>query len=232
MADTLIGWYGKLPGLGDFVMRQLPEEFVKPWDTWLQEGMLQGKSNYGEQWEEHYLTFPIWRFLLGKSLLNDSMWMGLLMPSADRVGRLFPFTVAVELPRGMVSATAISTIDQELDALQTLVTKLLEDDAIDQFELALAELSFGKPADPHAEQSEPDGLGLFDLERPHQSMPLSSSNNLQGLMSSLALRELFHRGMARSIWWVAPNGEGNGIVRASPSGLDPSLFVDLVRGVA
>ena len=29
------GWFGKLPGLGDFASRRLPDTFVAAWDRWL-----------------------------------------------------------------------------------------------------------------------------------------------------------------------------------------------------
>ena len=38
-AAAAAGWYGKLPGLGDFAMRRLPPEFVSHWDAWLQSGL-------------------------------------------------------------------------------------------------------------------------------------------------------------------------------------------------
>ena len=30
-----VGWFGKIPALGDFVTRHLPPSFVQPWDEWL-----------------------------------------------------------------------------------------------------------------------------------------------------------------------------------------------------
>ena len=91
------GWYGKMPSLGDFASRRVPDEFVRPWDSWLQE-MLQGsKDMVGEAWLDHYLVMPIWRFILLPGLLGPSGWAGVLMPSVDRVGRHFPLTLAVPL---------------------------------------------------------------------------------------------------------------------------------------
>jgi type VI secretion system protein ImpM len=92
------GWYGKMPSLGDFASRRVPDEFVRPWDAWLQR-MLEGtRQLVGESWLERYLVMPMWRFVLLPGLLEPSGWTGLLMPSVDRVGRHFPMTLAVPLP--------------------------------------------------------------------------------------------------------------------------------------
>jgi type VI secretion system protein ImpM len=91
------GWYGKMPSLGDFASRRVPDEFVRPWDAWLQEMLQASKDTIGEAWLDHYLVMPIWRFVLLPGLLGPSGWAGLLMPSVDRVGRHFPLTLTVSL---------------------------------------------------------------------------------------------------------------------------------------
>jgi type VI secretion system protein ImpM len=91
------GWYGKLPSLGDFARRRAPEEFVRPWDSWLQEMLQAFKDAAGEAWLDHYLVMPIWRFALLPGLLGPGGWAGVVMPSVDRVGRHFPLTLAAPL---------------------------------------------------------------------------------------------------------------------------------------
>ena len=51
----------------------------------------------GEEWLPIYLTSPIWRFVLSAGLCGGEVVAGVLMPSVDRVGRYFPFTLAVPL---------------------------------------------------------------------------------------------------------------------------------------
>jgi len=82
-----VGWFGKIPSVGDFVTRRLPPGFVKPWDQWLQTGMSESRRRMGERWVDVYLTFPVWRFLLPVGVLGSTAWTGVLMPSVDRVGR-------------------------------------------------------------------------------------------------------------------------------------------------
>ena len=92
----LPGWFGKLPGMGDFAHRRLPEAFRSVWDQWLQRGLARLKDRHAD-WVERYLEAPIWCFALGPGVAGERAWMGVLMPSVDGVGRYFPFTLAVEL---------------------------------------------------------------------------------------------------------------------------------------
>src|SRR5262249_27578155 len=101
------GWYGKLPYLGDFASRRLPGEFIRTWDTWLQEVLQATRASLAEEWLDRYLTMPIWRFVLLPGLVEPNAWGGVLMPSVDRVGRQFPLTLAVALPSDGAVAHAV-----------------------------------------------------------------------------------------------------------------------------
>ena len=92
----LPGWFGKLPGMGDFAHRRLPEVFLSHWDPWLQNGLMGLRQRHAD-WTEHYLESPLWSFALGEQVLGPARWIGVLMPSVDGVGRYFPFTLASEV---------------------------------------------------------------------------------------------------------------------------------------
>jgi len=93
--NTITGFYGKLPIIGDFVSRRLPNTFINPWDSWLQNAIAASREELGNEWLNSYLTSPIWRFLLSAGVCGDKAVAGIVMPSVDRVGRYFPLTVAV-----------------------------------------------------------------------------------------------------------------------------------------
>ncbi|MBO9646542.1 MAG: type VI secretion system-associated protein TagF [Pseudacidovorax sp.] len=154
---TLPGWYGKLPGMGDFAHRRLPDEFRQAWDRWLQTGLAQLRARHGD-WTDRYLQAPLWCFVLGEGVIGETPWMGVLMPSVDSVGRYFPFAVVDSLAwapteiHGQVLArtqrwlrqaaqAAIDGLDQDLDALR--------------FDALLLQV-FGQPA------PEPETLGDED----------------------------------------------------------------------
>jgi type VI secretion system protein ImpM len=131
---ALPGWYGKLPGMGDFAHRRLPDEFRNAWDRWLQAGLTQLRARHGD-WTERYLQAPLWCFVLGDGVLGEASWIGVLMPSVDSVGRYFPFSVAAPLERtpteihGQVleraqrwlrqaAQAAVEGLEHDLDALR------------------------------------------------------------------------------------------------------------------
>ena len=80
------GFYGKLPAAGDFVSRRLPADFVRAWDRWVAQHLAPLLES--DIWSERVGL----RFLLGPAALGPMA--GLVLPSADRVGRRFPLTVA------------------------------------------------------------------------------------------------------------------------------------------
>jgi len=89
-----VGFYGKLPIVGDFVSRRLPEAFITRWDTWLQSSIASSQNQLGDTWLDTYLTSHIWRFVLSPGVCGEQAVAGILMPSVDKVGRYFPLTVA------------------------------------------------------------------------------------------------------------------------------------------
>jgi len=147
------GFYGKLPGEGDFVTRRLPWEFTAAWDDWLQQGMQASRAALGEGWLPRYLSAPIWRFQLAPGVCGPLAWRGLFFASVDRVGRYFPLTLAfaggsVRVPGGVASTLAgdaAGWLAAEDAGLAGLTPRLLLDD-FDRAIQALAEPG-AEPAD-------------------------------------------------------------------------------------
>ncbi|RQO43168.1 type VI secretion system-associated protein TagF [Variovorax sp. KBW07] len=135
VSAELPGWFGKLPGMGDFAHRRLPESFRAVWDPWLQRGLARLRDRHAD-WTSHYLEAPIWCFALGPKVAGERAWIGVLMPSVDGVGRYFPFTLAVELDAdvadsldgealaaalhwwSLATQAALEGLDGDLDALR------------------------------------------------------------------------------------------------------------------
>jgi len=126
------GWHGKLPALGDFASRRLDPAYVDVWDRWLSDGMLALREQLGDHWLEAYLASPSWRFLLMPGVLPGSAgeraWAGVLMPSVDKVGRYFPFTVAQPLDGQLVSPAQMRTLWRWLAQLDDIAADALQDD--------------------------------------------------------------------------------------------------------
>ena len=71
-----IGLYGKLPGHGDFVARNLPNNLVQIWDGWLQAFIGSSQERLGQDWLNVYLTSPVWRFGFRPAFwMNSNGWV-------------------------------------------------------------------------------------------------------------------------------------------------------------
>lgn len=136
------GFYGKIPSLGDFVSRRLPKRpFVETWDYWLQTVIAQSKSQLGDNWLNIYLTSPVWRFALSENICGPNPWMGIMIPSVDKVGRYFPLTVAVSLPRhtNMLNITqAMATWLAEAERIA--LTALDDQFDFEQFDISIEQM--------------------------------------------------------------------------------------------
>lgn len=101
-----VGWYGKIPGAGDFIARRVPASFREPWDRWLQAAIEGSRDRLGARWRDAFLSMPAWRFVLGPGVLGANAWAGLMIPSVDAVGRYFPLAVACALPSASLDVAA------------------------------------------------------------------------------------------------------------------------------
>jgi len=137
-----LGFYGKLPILGDFVSRHLPKDFIEPWDDWLQHSIAVSKQELGENWLKTYLTCPIWRFALTPGLCGKNGWMGVIMPSVDRVGRYFPLTIAVPISEQSHCPSLLSLSNDWYLELEKVALTALEDELdLHSLELLLNNIS-------------------------------------------------------------------------------------------
>jgi type VI secretion system protein ImpM len=131
--NHLKGLYGKLPSHGDFVSRDLPPAFVNIWDEWLQRGMLSSQEVLTDDWLDYYLTSPVWRFVLSSGAIDQSSWVGVMIPSVDRVGRYFPFTLLIQLPADTICFDVMSSSTDLFIQMENLALEGLDGHlAVDQ----------------------------------------------------------------------------------------------------
>ncbi|TIR31426.1 MAG: type VI secretion system-associated protein TagF [Mesorhizobium sp.] len=93
----LPGFYGKMPATGDFVTRRLPGDFVRIWDRWLAQHIVPLIGS--ETWPRPTAL----RFLAGPAAFGASA--GIILQSADRVGRQFPLSVVAQLADASIQLT-------------------------------------------------------------------------------------------------------------------------------
>lgn len=89
-----VGFFGKLPGAGDFVQRRLPSGFVDRWDHHFEQAVFASREALGGDWAQAYHASPTWRFVLAPQACGEGAWAGVFGPADDRVGRSFPMVLA------------------------------------------------------------------------------------------------------------------------------------------
>ena len=115
------GWYGKIPGTGDFVTRRMPTAFSESWDRWLQAAIAGSRERLGGRWRDTYLSMPIWRFVLSPGMLTPNAWAGIVVPSVDAVGRYFPLAVASALPSASLNIVGtLMAAESWFDEIETI----------------------------------------------------------------------------------------------------------------
>lgn len=227
VAPTPTGFYGKLPSLGDFVTRRLPAQFVQPWDLWLREAMAASQAELTQDWLDHYLTSPIWRFVLSPGLAGQAAWAGVLMPSVDRVGRYFPLTLAHPLPPGTNPYRALCQPDWFERAESVALSGLDDHFDLDAFEARVLALASAEPIDGGL----PQATGSSEERRGEAwQMAVASPAQLHEACPVLLERALGELFFAYSLWSTS------GSERVAPSLLacqglpDPGGFAALLAG--
>ncbi|HZE59582.1 MAG TPA: type VI secretion system-associated protein TagF [Burkholderiales bacterium] len=115
------GWYGKIPGTGDFITRRMPPAFSESWDRWLQAAIAGSRDRLGGRWRDTFLSMPIWRFVLSPGMLTPNAWAGIMAPSVDAVGRYFPLAVASALPSASLDVVGtLMAAEPWFDEIETI----------------------------------------------------------------------------------------------------------------
>jgi type VI secretion system protein ImpM len=101
------GLFGKLPARGDFISRAIAQDLLRPFEDWLLPLVQNTRALLGDDWTRAWRQAPPWRFWIGPDILRGE-WTrnlraheqagtvtGVMLPSADRQGRLFPLVVVL-----------------------------------------------------------------------------------------------------------------------------------------
>jgi type VI secretion system protein ImpM len=162
MADAP-GFYGKAVTRGDFLSRRLPAGFAAAWDGWLQTMLSAAHAKLGEAWRDAFVTMPVWHFALGSGIAGPTAALGVLIPSVDRVGRYFPFTIM-----GFCAPAGLATVPWTASA-ERLALAALEDD-FDPETLDAALSTLGPPCSPASAALPPLGWSAASETRPAPAM--------------------------------------------------------------
>ncbi len=158
------------------------------------------REQLGDAWLDVYLTSPIWRFALSPNLIGEQSWTGILMPSVDRVGRYFPFTIAAPVGPDLPLLQLIETADQWFERLDAIaLATLQEEENMDLRVLEEQLVELGSPVSdsivqPIKRQPRQPKLAM------HSSVV--SIDNLVAILPVLTTRLLSATLNAYGIWWT------------------------------
>lgn len=124
--DVATGIFGKLPAHGDFIHRNLSTKVINVWDGWLQTFVGSTQERLADAWLDVYLTSPIWRFCLSEGVVDEHRWAGIVLPSVDRVGRYFPFSVMRKLSADAIPTDFINAQQNWFQAIEYAALRALD----------------------------------------------------------------------------------------------------------
>ena len=190
-----LGFYGKLPTYGDFIQKRLPYDFTNTWHQWVQTGMLACRERDPEGWKAYYLNSPSWCFVLAGGLCGEQAVAGVTIPSVDRVGRYFNFSLVSVLPARTDPAVFVATRQRWYAGIEDLahcaLNQEMDQDTIDR---SINEHSAELGWEPGAAPSIQDGDG-------HVHVFSNNSSGVGELLPALLHHRITQDHPGYGMWW-------------------------------
>jgi type VI secretion system protein ImpM len=214
-----IGFFGKLPGYGDFIQRNVCPDFAKNWDNWLLKSLDASHQQLGENWRSSYFSSPIWRFVLSEGALGKKTIAGLIMPSVDKAGRCYPFSVICQAEAPVNPFVLARKMEPNHVIGEDFLLSLLEKKRPDLDEItkilgdiySVVDESLNKSADKVGVASIMELMSVTDMNE--LDFSISNESLLQTLMES--------QNISISIWSMGSTITGNPQIRYF-SGMPPT----------
>jgi len=214
------GYYGKLPLRGDFIQRNLSTEFIQMWDGWLQSVLSTSRETLNETWLNHYLVSPVWRYFISDSQFN--YYAGVMLPSVDKVGRYFPFTLCMP-------------IDQEIDANQFVLNNSNWYDTTEQLALHALNESISMEQLNEATDLLNTKVALDNInpsyELPELRIPLNVNNKVTDALMQISSRLPIKQLQTKvNYWWTEGTDQIGGNFISINGFPDDNVFTAMLDG--
>jgi type VI secretion system protein ImpM len=219
------GLFGKLPVKRDFIAVFAPRPLLDAWEPWMQSGLSASREMLKENWQQAYLTAPIWRFWLGAEICGTTV-IGALMSSLDGVGRYYPLTVfAVADEEAPIPPPDLDSQDGWFAGTEELLLSALDRDvSYDKITAGLDRLGPPVSQPIHSASDMLQFIKTGSVAAPAGDLSFSSLCSL--------FRTVNHSSVyaAASFWWTLGGGD------YKPTGLscrgmpDPFLYADMLTG--
>jgi len=212
------GYYGKLPMRGDFIQRNISTDFTYTWDNWLQSVLSASNHNLGHQWLNYYLVSPSWRYLIPQK--SQSYQLGVMLPSVDKVGRYFPFTVSTNIIPESDASHVIMKNRSWFDAAESIAMQALNDTiTYDQLNQMTQELE--------VENNTPV---MLRGGRVNFRIPIDQFSSLNNALDESRQHQPSQPAFDLSYWWNEGNNEITGSLICCQGMPDDNIYTAMLDG--
>ncbi len=198
----LLGWFGKLPAVGDYAGRGLPVALREAVYAWFADGMARLVERHGDQWQATYQLSPVWHFAMNPGVWDARALTGCVAPSIDRVGRCSPLAAMRSIEPELIAAHLPPLSDWSCKVEALLRRTIAEGMAVESVQVELdAALRAEGPLhasaghacnEPHSTGDILAELGIGDGGSPYW-------------FSWPDLPDRFAERSGRSFWWAEPS---------------------------
>ncbi len=191
----------------------------------MQSSVAASRQSLGADWQQAFLTAPIWRFWLGADLCGTTV-TGAFMPSLDGVGRYFPLTLFAGADENAnIPPPELNPQDEWFAGVEDFLLATLEQEIT--FETVSAALDdmvvpSDRLANPPPEEPTVRTKGVLAMPGGEREFPDVFT----------AMRKVDHADVyaAATFWWTI-GGEGFAPLVIGGKGMpDPFLFADMLTG--
>ena len=221
-SNGYIGWFGKLPAVGDFASRGIPQPLREVLHSWIAEGMADLAARQPDEWREAYLVSPVWHFCANPGVWGESAALGCIAPSIDKIGRCSPL-IALRTFDATGVRQALPPNNRWLYQVDALLRRVIAERL--PVEMVLPELERSLASELEV-QTDPGSAGniLAELDILNHHEPEKA------WFSWPDLPDLFEGRAGRSFWWAEPSPRlpPRQMVHSGPP--DSDLFAMLMGG--
>ena len=218
------GLFGKLHAKRDFIAVVAPRALLDKWEPWMQSSISASRDDLDKDWQQAFLTAPIWRFWLGADICGTTV-TGAFMSSLDGVGRYYPLTIfACADPGSPIPPPDIDAQDEWFtESEQFLLSTLEKETAFETITAALERLA--PPVCQPATLS--DGM-----TRPKDGAVVAPAVASAFVEVFGALRSANHASTyaAASFWWTLGGNNYQPLALSCRGMPDPFLFSGMLTG--
>jgi len=218
------GLFGKLGARRDFIALATPRSFLEAWEPWVQSSMSASRYQLGDQWQQAFLTAPVWRFWLGADICGSTV-VGAIMSSLDGMGRFYPLTLHVIAEADApISPPDVDALDEWFGSAESFLLSTLAQDAT--FEDISSRLDgLATPRTRSRAAAEPNivplGEGMYGM--------VIAGADVTAALSALRARspEVY---AAASFWWTVGGGDFPPLALSCRGLPDPYRYSTLLTG--